>query len=248
MTISKATPLVLAASILAVLAALFVLPACAGQTGWGRFDEPSSSSGSGADGERGAAGDTSAAPAPPPEPDAGAEMRRTARRVLRPVIWIAGVSAVLSLLLRFTPIGGLFGGRATAGAVAAFVGGLALLYAVERHGVLFAEAAIWGSVALGAAAAVPWLIAFYRRNAARAKAATGVRLAMTGHADAGVAFLADANPTLLDKAKRKELVSKLIDTGDLAADGEDRERRIRGLLAAFGVKVPNLKRGKGGGS
>jgi hypothetical protein len=230
----------LAASIALALIATMV-PSCASG---GSRDRGAASSPEGDSAERanGAAGDTSATPAPPPELPAGYSMRQTARRVLKPVIWLAGVSAVLSILLRFTPVGAWLGGKATAGAVAAFVGGLALLYAVERYGVLFAEIAIWASVAMGVAAAIPWLIAFYRRNLAKVRAATGVELAIKGHADAGVAFIADALPSVLTGEKRKSLLSRLIDEGDEALDDDDRARRVRELMTEFGVKLPRAKR------
>lgn len=226
----------LAASIALALMATMI-PSCASGGGRDRGDV-SSPEGDPAEGANGAAGDTSVTPAPPPELPAGYSMRQTARRVLKPVIWLAGVSAVLSILLRFTPLGAWFGTKATAGAVAAFVGGLALLYAVERYGVLFAEIAIWASVAMGVAAAVPFLIAFYKRTVARAQAATGVELAVKGHADAGVAFLANALPSVIDGDKRKQLLSRMIDAKDDALDDDDLARRVLDLIAEFGVKLP----------
>lgn len=182
----------------------------------------------------------------PPEPSAGYELRSTARKVLRPVIWIAGISAVLSVLLaKWLP----FGKAATGGAVAAFAAGLGLQYAVTRYGVLFAELAVWGAFGLTAAAAVPWVVAFLRRNAAAAaarvqaeeaaaKVATGVRLATEGHPDAGVAFLADALPRI--NAERKALLSRLIDATD-AGSLDAYAARAKAILAEAGVPAGVLE-------
>jgi hypothetical protein len=175
-----------------------------------------------AEGQRGRAHETDAAPDAvgpntAPEPDAGAELRATARGVLRPIVWLSGVAAAVSLVLSFvTPI---VPRRAAGAAAAAFGGALALQYGVTRYGVLFAEIAVWLGVALAALSVAPFVIGFVH---SRIRAA-GVSLAIEGDARAGVALMAQADRRV--NRKRKAIAGQLESVRDaVPADAQGIER------------------------
>lgn len=137
-----------------------------------------------------------------PAADAAAGMRRTARAVLLPLVWVCGLSAVLggvaSIFVHVIPR------KAVAAAGGAFVASLVGLYTIDRYGPLFAEIVIWLTVVLGVLVAVPWATALVKVSRARAREREALALIVKGHPDAGVAMLAAEVPSI--KAQRKGLL------------------------------------------
>lgn len=161
-----------------------------------------------------------------PAGESAAEMRKTARRILVPIAWLSAISAVLGgVACFFLPI---IPRKAVAGAAGAFVASLLLLYAVDRYGPLFAEITVWASVALAIATAIPWIIAHFKRNTAKASEAKGIDLIIAGHADAGVAMLAESSGKLFEHRKR---LLALVSEGVFASlDDASKRRRVASLI------------------
>jgi hypothetical protein len=137
-----------------------------------------------------------------PAADAAAGMRKTARAVLLPLVWVCGLSAVLGGVASiFVPV---IPRRAVAAAGGAFAASLVLLYTIDRYGPLFAEIVIWAAVVLGVLVAVPWASALVKVSRARAREREALALIVKGHPDAGVAMLAAEVPSI--KAQRKGLL------------------------------------------
>ena len=140
-----------------------------------------------------------------PSGDAAASMRRTARIILLPLAWVAGVSFVLGGVASFfLPV---IPRKAVAAAGGGLAAALLLLYAIDRYGPLFAEIAIWATVIIGVLSAYPWVLWVIKRSRIKAREAEAKSLVAKGHVDAGVAMLAAEVPAI--NKQRKALLNTL---------------------------------------